>query len=593
MRRLLLLLTLALALFPFGPPAAQAQVAARTFPQTGKTVSDPFLAYWTTHGGLAQQGYPLSDELVATSPTDGKPYAVQYFERAVFEYHPETAPNSVLLSLLGAAAYHAHYPQGAPGQTPNTAPGSIFFRQTGHRLGGLFQQYWTAHGGLAQQGYPLSDEFAERNAADGKIYTVQYFERAVFEFHPENRPPANVLLARLGATDLAARYPAGAPARPGLALGQRLDLFETVWQTVRTNYIYTDFRGLNWPAVHADYAPRIAAAPTDADAYNALAEMIDKLGDQHSAFIDPAQAQEDDALRQGSLQFSGIGVLSQELGGKVRIIYIIPGGPADRAGLHVFDVILAVDNTPLLHNDDAPHLIRGPPGTSVTLTVQTPGQAARPVTVVRAPITFSFQATARRLPGTNIAYLDLPTFDKFGIADQAGQALTSLTATGPIDGVIIDLRENGGGLIDELNAMLARFIDGGNGGYEVTLDGRIADRIPAGLVLPALRNKPVAVLVSNASESASERFAAVMQDYKRATIVGTTTAGNTETVYQHDLPYGSRLMLAEATFLRTDGRTSIEGKGVVPDIVVDVPWYSFTPDQDPQILAAVARLTRK
>src|SRR5947208_6772191 len=98
MRPFLFLLILALALCPLSPPAAHAQVAGRTFPETGKTVRDPFLAYWTTHGGLAQQGYPLSDELVAPSPTDGKPYAVQYFERAVFEYHPETAPNSVLLS---------------------------------------------------------------------------------------------------------------------------------------------------------------------------------------------------------------------------------------------------------------------------------------------------------------------------------------------------------------------------------------------------------------------------------------------------------------------------------------------------------------
>ncbi|HMA33473.1 MAG TPA: S41 family peptidase [Chloroflexia bacterium] len=593
MRRFLLLALWLLTLVPLAPAPVHADAPSRTFPETGKTVSGPFLDYWTHHGGLAQQGYPLSSEFVEVSPTDGKPYMVQYFERAVFEYHAETAPNDVLLSLLGVFFYHQKYPAGAPAQVPNTAPGSVLFPQTGHRLGGRFQQYWTAHGGLAQQGYPLSDEFTEVSAATGQPYTVQYFERAVFEYHPENRPPYDVLLSRLGATELAAHYPTGAPAGGGLSLAARLELFQNVWQIVHDDYIYTDFRGLDWPAIHTAYQPRIAAAPTDAAVYDTLAEMIEKLNDGHSAFINPTEAQEDDAMRQGQLQFSGIGVLSQDLAGKVRIVYVVPGGPADQAGLRAFDVIQAVNGTPLTRGADAPRLIRGPPGTTVTLTIATPGRAPRDVTVTREPVTFALHATARRWPGTNIAYLDLPTFDSFGIAGEAAQALNHLAASGPLDGVIVDLRENGGGLIDELDNMLGLFVDGGNGGYDVTLQGRVPDEIPSGQVLPALRGKPMVVLVSSASESASERFAAVLQDDHRATILGTTTAGNTETVYPHDLPGGARLMLAEATYLRTDGHSSIEGKGVVPDIVLDVPWYESPPDQDPQVLAAVAHIAGK
>jgi hypothetical protein len=77
-----------------------AQGTSRTFPETGKTVSGRFLEYWDTHGGLMQQGYPISDEMQEVSDTDGKTYTVQYFERAVFEKHPENAPpNDVLLSL--------------------------------------------------------------------------------------------------------------------------------------------------------------------------------------------------------------------------------------------------------------------------------------------------------------------------------------------------------------------------------------------------------------------------------------------------------------------------------------------------------------
>src|SRR5438105_1199152 len=102
-------------------PSVVAQ-GSRTFPETGKTVSGKFLTYWDTHGGLAQQGFPISDELQEKSDTDGKTYTVQYFERAVFEAHPEqTDPKfQVLLSLLGNFFYNANYPNGAPNQKVST-----------------------------------------------------------------------------------------------------------------------------------------------------------------------------------------------------------------------------------------------------------------------------------------------------------------------------------------------------------------------------------------------------------------------------------------------------------------------------------------
>ena len=171
-----------------------AQNGGRFFPETGKTVRGKFLDYWTTHGGLAQQGYPISDEMQQKSDTDGKTYTVQYFERAVFELHPENQPpNDVLLSLLGTFEYNKRYgTAGAPNQKPST-DNPLFFKETGKTLGGKFRAYWEQHGGLAQQGYPISDEFQERSGVDGKTYTVQYFES-----HPENQPPYDVLLSLLG-----------------------------------------------------------------------------------------------------------------------------------------------------------------------------------------------------------------------------------------------------------------------------------------------------------------------------------------------------------------------------------------------------------
>jgi uncharacterized protein len=187
--------------------AAVAQAQCNTFEETNQEVCGDFYEYWQRNGGLAQQGFPISTLMREVSPTDGKIYEVQYFERAVFEAHPENKPpHNVLLSLLGTHTYARKYPQGAPGQEPNTSPGSVLFRETGKRVGGRFLDYWQRNDGLAQQGFPISDEFMEKSDLDGKTYRVQYFERAVFEYHPENAgKPSEVLLSQLGTARASAR----------------------------------------------------------------------------------------------------------------------------------------------------------------------------------------------------------------------------------------------------------------------------------------------------------------------------------------------------------------------------------------------------
>lgn len=189
---------LALSLLPAGLKPVQAQGESRVFPETGQTVKGRFLQYWSENGGLAQQGYPLTGEIQDRSPIDGKTYTMQYFERAVFELHPENqAPNDVLLSLVGTLNYNAKYPMGMKTEKAST-DNPYTDDVTGKVIGGKFRAYYESHGGLRQQGHPLSNEFTEKSALDGKEYTVQYFERAVFELHPENQAPYDVLLSQLG-----------------------------------------------------------------------------------------------------------------------------------------------------------------------------------------------------------------------------------------------------------------------------------------------------------------------------------------------------------------------------------------------------------
>jgi hypothetical protein len=286
----LVLSVLALLLIapPFPMTPAQAQAAGRTFPETGKTVGGRFLDYWQRHGGLAQQGFPISQEIQETSATNGQIYTVQYFERAVFERHPEnTAPNDVLLQLLGVYLYHQKYPQGAPNQSPNNDPGSRLFPQTGQRLGGAFLQYWTAHGGLAQQGFPISNEFMERSDLDGKLYKVQYFERAVFEAHTENRPPFDVLLSQLGAFRYRANY-AGTLAQLSGGSNQKSATFPlkrglAVFQSVRAydGYYYIDAidpSGTQIATVGAGSGPNDESVPVLIEADGAYALNVQSDG---------------------------------------------------------------------------------------------------------------------------------------------------------------------------------------------------------------------------------------------------------------------------------------------------------------------------
>ncbi|MDB5081292.1 MAG: hypothetical protein JWP00_3216 [Chloroflexi bacterium] len=155
------------------------------YPETGHYLSGIFKTYWETNGGLEQFGYPLTEVFVEKSPTDGKSYQTQYFERAVFEYHPEFAGTKyqVLLRLAGNLITQGRTFEPSP--VNSSTADRFYFRETKHTLEGGFKAYWEKWGGLPVYGFPVSEPFTELNPADNKAYTVQYFERARFEYHPE------------------------------------------------------------------------------------------------------------------------------------------------------------------------------------------------------------------------------------------------------------------------------------------------------------------------------------------------------------------------------------------------------------------------
>ncbi len=170
------------------------------FNETGHNLGYAFRRYWAANGGLPIFGYPLTEEFEEPSPTEpSKTFVVQYFQRNRFEYHPEFKGTQyeVLLGLLGVQlTTNRSFFKVAP--VPNM-PDRIYFNETGHTLKASFYRYWKANGGLPVFGYPISEEFPERNPDDGKTYTVQYFERNRFEYHPDNAGTQyEVLLGLLG-----------------------------------------------------------------------------------------------------------------------------------------------------------------------------------------------------------------------------------------------------------------------------------------------------------------------------------------------------------------------------------------------------------
>ena len=193
------------ATFPHGddPPTA-------CFAETNKCVSGAFFDYWTAHGGLAINGYPLTDPRREVLE-DGNEYLVQYFERVRMELHPENPPPyNVLLGQFGREVFRESFQSNvyfyqAAVRPVAPAPGMAYFPETGHNVAPDFFAHWEAHGGLAQFGYPLAEEQDWHISPLNPPLRVQYFERGRLERHPENAPPYDILLGQFGRQVLAWR----------------------------------------------------------------------------------------------------------------------------------------------------------------------------------------------------------------------------------------------------------------------------------------------------------------------------------------------------------------------------------------------------
>ncbi|MBN2146822.1 MAG: PDZ domain-containing protein [Anaerolineales bacterium] len=409
---------------------------------------------------------------------------------------------------------------------------------------------------------------------------------ATFTLTPSATPlPSN--------TPTSTPIPATATIEPTpLALDMQLRIFDDLWNIINDEYLYPDFNGLDWPAIYDEYQARINEGLSNQEFYLAMDEMIARLGDEHSVFLSPEVVAEEDAEYAGNLDYAGIGVLINAVPERQRavIILIFPDSPAEEAGLQARDSILSVDGQVILDKDGfLRDIVRGPEGSVVRLVVQTPGESPREVAITRQRITTGYPVPNQVLTspaGMRIGYILLATFSDLTINERFNEALQALTATAPLDGLIIDNRMNGGGADTVLRPSLSHFTSGTLGYFysrydERPLDVRLDD-------INGSAEVPLVVMVGPDTASYGEVFAGVLQDQGRAYIIGETTFGNVETLWGYDFEDGSRAWIAHDSFRpAVNPEANWEETGIIPDLDVIVNWDEYTVEADPAVLAAL------
>ncbi len=360
---------------------------------------------------------------------------------------------------------------------------------------------------------------------------------------------------------------------------------------------------LAWNLIDARYVDRQAIKP-EKMTYGAISGMVDALGDTgHSSFLTPEMVGLAQDVSTGN--FAGIGAEIGVKKGQVVIVSPIDGTPASRAGLRPGDAILKVDGQTVvsLSLADVVGRIRGPVGTPVTLQILSPN-AERPkeVTLVRAEIPIDTVHWAM-IPGTRQADVRISSFSK-GTTSALSTALAQAKQAGTT-GVVLDLRDDPGGLLEEAIGVTSLLVAQGN---------VLEDRDRAGKITPVpvepdrqLWRGPVAVLINGGTASAAEIVAGALRDNRKSALIGEKTFGTGTVLQQFPLPDGSALLLAVGEWLTPAGE-SFWHKGLEPTIKValaedtlpltPVAMRDLTPGElrkshDGQLLAATAWLDKQ
>lgn len=356
-------------------------------------------------------------------------------------------------------------------------------------------------------------------------------------------------------------------------------LFDNVWNIAKVNYYDASMNNQAWGRWKEHYRGKIKS---DEDAKVAIESMLASLNDPYSRFMDKVEY--NDQNTSISSKISGIGVNISSIAGKVHIVNVIEGTPAQSANLQAGDIILDIDGKDAngLSVSEVASLVRGPENTSVQLTVLRNNDKFVKK-VLRKEIKIK---TVKSNVENNIGYIQISSF--IG-STTPNEFLEAMEKTKKTDGLVIDLRGNTGGLLPNAIFIANLFIPEGKivsivgrNGYKYDIQAQETDY---------LVDKPVVVLVDGGSASASEILSGALKDYNRAKLVGTKTFGKGMVQKIIPLENETGLNLTIAKYLTPSG-TDINKKGINPDVEVQFTEKNIRNREDVQLQTAKNMLSK-
>jgi carboxyl-terminal processing protease len=360
----------------------------------------------------------------------------------------------------------------------------------------------------------------------------------------------------------------------GIVLGLGLAVSATVWTALgvehQTKPKTADAISPDSTALVAEVMDRVrreyVSQVDDRQLVEGAIRGIVKELDQHSSYLDPAQYEEIRISTSGNYTGVGLDVSVDE--GKVTVVEPLAGAPAAVAGILPGDVVVSVDGMPVEQGNVAETVnrMRGAAGTPVTVGVMR-GGSDKPLrfALTRAPV--QVKTVTSEYLGNGLAYFRLSAFAESTPRDLAAAAHATIEkANGKLHGVVLDLRNNPGGVLDAAVQVADEFLADG---VIVSGTGRVKQARFEQYASPGdeLENVPVVLLVNGGSASASEIVAGALKDHERARIVGERTYGKGSVQTVMPLGEGSALKLTTSLYLTPSGR-SINGVGIDPDVVV-------------------------
>ncbi|MBD2344734.1 carboxyl-terminal processing protease CtpC [Anabaena subtropica] len=342
------------------------------------------------------------------------------------------------------------------------------------------------------------------------------------------------------------------------------ELVDEVWQIVQRQYVDETFNQVDWQAVRKEYLNK--SYSNQQEAYKSIREMLKKLEDPYTRFMDPQEFKNMQVDTSGELTGIGITISQDEKTKQLVVISPIEDTPAFKAGILAKDVILKIDgkSTKGMDTNQAVSLIRGSAGTQVTLTIQRSNQEKQ-FKITRARIEIHpVRYSQKQTPVGKVGYIRLNQFSA-NASKEMQQAIRNLEKQ-QVNGYILDLRGNPGGLLFSSVEIARMWLDRGTIVSTVDRQGEQEREVANGR---ALTNKPLVVLVDKGSASASEILSGALQDNKRAVLVGTQTFGKGLVQSVRPLDDGSGLAVTIAKYL-TPNRRDINKHGIDPDVKVEL-----------------------